>query len=153
VLVDGPRPAEKELGEDPVAFDRRQAMLRAAHDPSLPAPSGAKRPPPCVYARAAAGTPDAARRSIFEQGGAVVVRIDVADAGRAKELVRVLVTHVGAEPVSLDPRTGAVCVEQRNDEGLALTLGAVDAWMQDADVAVISFSDMGRSFTMKGTAA
>jgi hypothetical protein len=82
-----------------------------------------------------------------------VVRIDVADAGRAKELVRVLVTRVGAEPVSLDPHTGAVCVDQRNDEGLALTLGALDAWMQDADVAVISFSDMGRSFTMKGTAA
>ena len=81
-----------------------------------------------------------------------MVRIDVADAGRAKELVRVLVTHVGAEPVSLDPHTGSVWVEQQNDEGLALTLGALDAWIQDADVAVISFSQ-GRTFTMKGAAA
>ncbi len=82
-----------------------------------------------------------------------MVRIDVADAGRAKDLVRVLVTHVGAEPVSLDPHTGSVWVEQRNDEGLALTLGAVDEWIQDADVAVISFADEGRTFTMKGAAA
>lgn len=82
-----------------------------------------------------------------------MVRIDVADAGRAKDLVRVLVTHVGADPVSLDPHTGAVWVEQRNDEGLALTLGALDAWLEDADVAVISFSDKGRTFTMKGAAA
>ena len=59
-----------------------------------------------------------------------MVRIDVADAGRAKDLVRVLVTHVGAEPVSLDPHTGAVWVAQHNDEGLALTLGALDAWMR-----------------------
>lgn len=81
-----------------------------------------------------------------------MVRIDVADAGRAKELVRVLVTHVGAAPVSLDPHTGSVWVEQQNDEGLALTLGALDAWIQDADVAVISFSQ-GRTFTMKGAAA
>ena len=82
-----------------------------------------------------------------------MVRIDVADAGRAKELVRVLVTHVGAEPVSLDPRTGAVWVEQQNDEGLVLTLGALNAWHGDADVAVISLSDKGRTFTMKGAAA
>ena len=82
-----------------------------------------------------------------------MVRIDVADAGRAKDLVRVLVTHVGAEPVSLDPHTGAVWVAQHNDEGLALTLGALDAWMEDADVAVISFADKGRTFTMKGAAA
>jgi hypothetical protein len=82
-----------------------------------------------------------------------VVRIDVADAGRAKDLVRVLVTHVGAEPVSLDPHTGVVWVAQHNDEELALTLGALDAWMEDADVAVISFADKGRSFTMKGDAA
>lgn len=82
-----------------------------------------------------------------------MVRIDVADAGRAKDLVRVLVTRVGADPVSLDPHTGAVCVAQQNDEGLALTLGALDAWLEDADVAVISFSDKGRTFTMKGAAA
>ena len=82
-----------------------------------------------------------------------MVRIDVADAGRAKDLVRVLVTHVGAEPVSLDPHTGAVCVAQQNDEGLALTLGALDAWLEAADVAVISFPDKGRTFTMKGGAA
>ncbi len=82
-----------------------------------------------------------------------MVRIDVADAGRAKGLVRVLVTHIGADPVSLDPHTGAVCVEQRNEDGLALTLGAVDVWLKDADVAVISFSDKGRTFTMKGAAA
>lgn len=81
-----------------------------------------------------------------------MVRIDVADAGRAKDLVRVLVTHVGAEPVSLDPHTGAVLVEQQDDEGLAVTLGALDAWLEDADVAVISFS-RGRTFTMKGAAA
>jgi hypothetical protein len=82
-----------------------------------------------------------------------VVRIDVADAGRAKELVRVLVTRVGADPVSLDPQTGAVWVTQTSDTELAVTLGAVDAWLEDADVAVISFSSEARTFTMKGPAA
>ena len=82
-----------------------------------------------------------------------MVRIDVADAGRAKDLVRVLVTRVGADPVSLDPQTGAVGVTQTSDAELAVTLGAVDAWLQDADVAVISFSTDVRTFTMKGSAA
>jgi hypothetical protein len=81
-----------------------------------------------------------------------VVRIDVSDAGRAKELVRVLVTRFGADPVSLDSQTGAVWVRQSEAE-LAVTLGAVDAWLQDAEVAVISFSTNTRTFTMKGPAA
>ena len=82
-----------------------------------------------------------------------MVRIDVSDAGRAKELVRVLVTHVGADPVSLDPQTGSVWVTQQSEAELAVTLGAVDAWLEDADVAVISFSSDLRTFTMKGSAA
>ncbi len=82
-----------------------------------------------------------------------MVRIDVSDAGRAKDLVRVLVTHVGAEPVSLDPHTGAVWVTQTSEAELAVTLGAVDAWLEDADVAVISFSGGVRTFTITGSAA
>jgi len=81
-----------------------------------------------------------------------VVRIDVADKGRAKELVRVLVTEIGAEPVSLDWRTGTICVTSRDETELAETLGAVDTWLRETDVAVITFAHGVRSFTMKGAA-
>jgi hypothetical protein len=81
-----------------------------------------------------------------------VIRIDVADTGRAKELVRVLVMEIGAEPVSLDWRTGTICVASQSDTELAETLGAVDTWLRDDDVAVITFTHGVRSFTMKGAA-
>ena len=81
-----------------------------------------------------------------------MVRIDVADRDRAKELVRVLVTEIGAEPVSLDWRTGTICVSSHDEAELAETLGAVDAWLRDTDVAVITFTHGVRSFTMKGAA-
>ena len=81
-----------------------------------------------------------------------MVRIDVADRDRAKELVRVLMTEIGAEPVSLDWRTGTICVRSRDEAELAGTLEAVDTWLRDTDVAVITFTHGVRSFTMKGAA-
>ena len=107
---------------------------------------------PGVYATAERGqeAPDSHPPSIRRSP---VVRIEVADAGRAKELVRVLMTQVGAEPVSLDSQTGAICISHQDEAGLALTLGAVDTWLKDSDVAVITVSSGVRSFTMRGSAA
>lgn len=83
-----------------------------------------------------------------------MVRIDVTDTERAKELIRVLITHIGAEPVSFDARTGEVCVDDpRGDDGLASMLSAVDAWLTDSDVAVIKVSEGLRSFTLRGAVA
>jgi hypothetical protein len=86
-----------------------------------------------------------------EQEG-TVVRIDVADRDRAKELVRVLMTEIGAEPVSLDWRTGTICVSSRDEDELTETLQAVDAWLRDTDVAVITLTHGVRSFTMRKAA-
>jgi hypothetical protein len=83
-----------------------------------------------------------------------VICIDLRDTTRAKERVRVrvLVGRLGAEPVSLDPDTGTVCVAQPSgDENL--TLRTVEAWLRDSDVAVVTSSGCVRSFTMIGTAA
>lgn len=81
-----------------------------------------------------------------------MVRIEVTDTDRAKELIRVLITRIGAEPVSFDPETGEVCVDGEGDDGLVSTLGAVDAWLTDTDVAVIRVLEGPRSFTLRGAA-
>jgi hypothetical protein len=72
-----------------------------------------------------------------------VVRIDVGDVERAKDLIRVLVTRLGAEPVSLDRRSGEVCVDLVDTEsGLPEVLDAIDDCLEGSALAIVR---IGRS--------
>jgi hypothetical protein len=67
-----------------------------------------------------------------------VVRIEVADTDRAKDLIRVLVTRIGAEPVSLDRRAGEVCVDLApTEEVLSEVLDSIDQCLGGSAVAIV----------------
>ena len=67
-----------------------------------------------------------------------MVRIDVADTDRAKDLIRVLVTRIGAEPVSFDRSTGEVCVDlAETGNGLSGVLDALDECLDGSAVAIV----------------
>lgn len=71
-----------------------------------------------------------------------MVRIDVADTERAKDLIRALVTRMGAEPISLDRSTGEVCVDLTEaEDGLSGVLAALDECL-DGSAAIVR---IGRS--------
>jgi hypothetical protein len=84
-----------------------------------------------------------------------VVRIDVGDTDPAKDLIRVLVTRIGAEPVSLDRHTGDVCVDcAETDEALSEVLDVIDECLDGSAVAIVRIgrtSDETRSFRVGET--
>lgn len=67
-----------------------------------------------------------------------MVRIDFADTDRAKDLIRLLVMRMGAEPVSLDRHTGEVCVDLAEAEDrLSEVLDAIDECLDGSAVAIV----------------